>query len=84
MLRARNHVLRRAQPASRRLLRETGMFTQMLRPRNSATANLCSASMRMIPHDLAPGTSNVAAAGSARQRRIEVQHREDKGWEHER
>ena len=41
MLRAQNRVLRCAQPASRRLLRKTAILTQMLRPRNSATANEC-------------------------------------------
>ena len=39
MLRAQNRVMRRAQSASRRLLRRTVMLTQLLRPRNSATAN---------------------------------------------
>ena len=34
MLRAQNRVLRCAQPASRRLLRKTATFTQMLRQRN--------------------------------------------------
>ena len=39
LLRAQNRVLRCAQPASRRLLSKTAILTQMLRPRNSATAN---------------------------------------------
>ena len=39
MLRAKNRVLRGAQPASRRLFRKAAIFNQMLRPRNSATAN---------------------------------------------
>ena len=38
MLRAKKRVLRCAQPASRRLLRKTAILTQMLRPRNSASA----------------------------------------------
>ena len=41
MLRATNRVLRCAQPTSRRLLRKTAILTQMLRPRNSATADEC-------------------------------------------
>ena len=43
MLRAQNHVLRCAQPALRWLLRKTAILTQMLRPRDSATANSCPA-----------------------------------------
>ena len=39
MLRAQNRVLRCAQPASRQLLRKTAILTQMLRQRDSTTAN---------------------------------------------
>ena len=39
MVRAQNRVLRWVQPSSRRLLRKTAIFTQILRQRNSATAN---------------------------------------------
>ena len=50
MLRDKDRVLSCAHQASRRLLRKTAILTQMLRPRNSATAKLmpCTYILRVV------------------------------------